>query len=61
MSTGQHSPYNELDDLVNKGIELYNLGDYEDAIKMYNKALDLDPNNIMLLANIGLFLSDPDN
>ena len=31
------------DDWYNKGLTAYQLGNYEEALKYYNKALELDP------------------
>lgn len=42
---------NELNELINKGIELYNLGDYEGAIRMYDRALTVSPNHTSALLN----------
>ena len=37
--------------LTNKGISLYNLGNYTGAIKYYDKALAIQPNNTCALTN----------
>jgi serine/threonine protein phosphatase PrpC len=38
----------------NKGIALFNLSRYEEALECYTKALDLDPHSIDFLNNIGI-------
>jgi len=38
---------------MDKGIELYDLGKYEEAITYFKKALEIDPNNAHALNNIG--------
>ena len=40
----------------NKGLALDNLGRYEEAIKYYDKAIELDPNNADAWYNKGLLL-----
>ena len=41
--------------LVVKGLALYGLGQYEEAIRYYDKVLDIDPNNVVALENKQLF------
>ena len=43
-----------ISNLINKGEDLYNLGNYDEAIKYYDKALSIDPNNIQALYSKGL-------
>jgi len=44
--------------LNNKGVDLYNLGKYEEAIEWYNKAITIDPNFLKALINKGLALQN---
>ncbi len=47
----------EADKLVEAGIELHDKGDYEGAIKTYDKALELDKDNLFALTEKSLTLS----
>jgi len=42
---------NYFNALINKGLALYNLGQYDEAIDYYDKALAIDPNNTLALTN----------
>ena len=44
--------------LDNKGLALYNLGKYEEAIEWYDKVLKIDPNDVNALNNKGLALNN---
>jgi tetratricopeptide (TPR) repeat protein len=46
----------DADALYNKGLGLANLGKYDEAIKYFDRALDIDPNNIGALTNKGASL-----
>ncbi len=41
----------------NKGIDLYSMGRYDDAIKYFNRALEIDPSYIKALSNKGVVLN----
>jgi tetratricopeptide (TPR) repeat protein len=42
----------------NKGVNLYNIGKYQEYIEYYDKALALDPNFVSALYNKGNALND---
>jgi tetratricopeptide (TPR) repeat protein len=44
--------------LTDKGIALYNLGRYEEAIVCYDKLLEINPKDVDALYNKGVALSD---
>ena len=48
----------DINSLINEGIALYEQGQYEDAITYYDKALEIDPNDIDALNNKELALSN---
>ncbi|HJN57701.1 MAG: tetratricopeptide repeat protein [Nitrososphaerales archaeon] len=43
-------------DIFKEGYDLYKLGKFEEAIKCYNKVLDIDPKDIDALNNKGIAL-----
>ena len=45
------APYN-VNALTNKGVALYDLGRYQDAIVSYNKALALNPSDVDTKHNV---------
>ena len=49
---------NNADALYNKGVDLHNLGRYEEATTYYDKGLAIDPNNIEALNGKGTTLHD---
>jgi tetratricopeptide (TPR) repeat protein len=58
--TGAHGQGNVTNDtgaLMEAGIILYNLGEYNQSISLYDKILDIDPNNANALINKGLSLN----
>jgi tetratricopeptide (TPR) repeat protein len=48
--------YTRTDTWNNKGLALYNLGKHEEAIKWYDKALEIEPNDDKAWYNKGLAL-----
>ncbi|MDV7140415.1 tetratricopeptide repeat protein [Maribacter sp. TH_r10] len=55
---GQHQ---EIEDLVSKGIELHDKGEYKKAIETYQKALRIDPDSGLINYEIAFsYLSDKD-
>ena len=42
--------------LFDKGVSYYGLGNYQDAIDYFKKALEVDPNNTLTLNNLGFAL-----
>lgn len=48
---------NEIDAFIAKGIELHDQGKYQEAIKLYDKALDIEPQNKVALVEKALTLS----
>src|SRR5689334_22023953 len=44
---------NQIILLNNKGTSLYNLGRFNESIVYFDKALDIDPNNVVALDNKG--------
>ena len=51
------NPSKDIDALNQKGLDLYNQGEYQEAIKWYDKALEIDPNYVYALNNKGLALN----
>ncbi len=51
----------EIEPLIEKGIKIYDKGNHEKALKLYEKALEINPNNVWALYEIGLTktLGDP--
>lgn len=47
----------EVENLVEKGIESHDKGDFKDAISKYNEALELDKNNLLALSEKALTLN----
>ncbi len=45
--------------LANKGDALSNLGQYDEAVKLYDRALAINPNETGFLNNKGIVLSNP--
>lgn len=45
-----------LNDFVDEGIDLADLGKYEEALKIFNKALEIDSKNLITLYNKGIAL-----
>ncbi|MHA1677862.1 MAG: tetratricopeptide repeat protein, partial [Promethearchaeota archaeon] len=46
----------KIESLNKKGIELMNKGEHDNALKSFNKVLNLDPNNINALFYTGYIL-----
>ncbi len=53
--------YPKTEPLIEEGIKVYDKGDHENALKLYEKALEINPNSIWALYEIGLTktLDDP--
>ena len=49
--TGNMSAANQLSDLVGKGLELYNMSNYQESLIWFDKALAVDPNNSSAIIN----------
>jgi tetratricopeptide (TPR) repeat protein len=47
-----------VNDLIDKGNSFYNLGNYQEAITYYDKALAIDPNNVYALNAKGVALGN---
>jgi len=47
---------NYIDELINKGIALIELGKYQEALEVFDKALEIDPRNGCALGNKGVVL-----
>lgn len=59
--TGMYCQTNEVIELSNQGATLHGLAQYQEALKQYNKAIELDPNYGSAYYNRGLTLSDLEN
>jgi tetratricopeptide (TPR) repeat protein len=49
--TGNKSAAHDLNILVGKGLELYNMSDYQGALTWFDRALSIDPNNSSAIVN----------
>jgi len=50
-----------VDELDRQGLALFNSGDYDAAIKMWQKGLEIDPNSLVILNRIGVALTQKED
>ncbi|MBK8496689.1 MAG: tetratricopeptide repeat protein [Chitinophagaceae bacterium] len=60
LYAGVYAQEAAITDLVNKGIELHDKGDYEGAVGLYKKALKLNPGSAFANYENGFYLPCPE-
>jgi tetratricopeptide (TPR) repeat protein len=60
MAVYRYHYTNDINASIEKGFALFKLGQYEEAIGYYNKALAIDPNKALVLGNKRLAVNNLD-